>query len=117
MKRINDDGYNFDFYGLYEDIYGYDSLDIVTREQLGSDYSYHTLVKNVREAERFNYHSDYWGDADSYQERAVEFVENVEPYIGEIISVDDGEGNYEDFKLLGVLIDRQYNSHLKLLVE
>ena len=27
------------------------------------------------------------------------------------------EGNVEEFKLVGVLIDRQYNSHLKLLVE
>ena len=116
MERINDSGYSYDFFGLYEDIYGYDSLDIMTREEIGNDYSYHTLVKSVRDAERFNYHSDYWGDAETYQERAVEFVENIEPYIGETIKFDNGDG-YTEATLVGVLIDRQYNSHLKLLIE
>ena len=92
--------------------------DVTTKEDLGSDYYYHTLVKNTNEAEKFNYHSDYWGDADTYQEEMVDLVQQVEPYVGKVVTVDYDDEN-EVYKVLGVLIDKQYNSvsHAKILVE
>lgn len=94
-------------------------FDITTKDQLGSDYSYHTLVKTVDEAEKFNYHSDYWGDADTYQEEVVDVVRSFEPYIDEEVTITYDDGEKEKFKVIGVLIDKQYNSisHLKILVE
>ena len=93
-------------------------IDITTKEELGSDYYYRKLVTNVDEAEKFNYHSDYWGDADSYQEDMVNLMYQIEPYINKNVIIDiDGE-SYK-YKLLGVLIDKQYNSinHAELLIE
>ena len=107
----------FNPYAIYEDIYGYDSLDIMSREEIGSDYSYHRLVKNVTETRSFNYHSDYWGYAEDYQEKAVEFMKEVKPYIGKKVGIECEDEDTVIVKLVGVLIDRQYNSHLKLLVE
>lgn len=94
-------------------------FDITTKEQLGSDYYYHTLVKNVSEAEKFNYHSDYWGSADSYQKDVVDVVKSFEPYINKEVTITYDEGEVEKFKVIGILIDKQYNSisHLKVLVE
>ena len=93
-------------------------VDITSREELGSDYSYHKLVTDAQEAKEFNYHSDYWGDADSYQEDMVDLVEQIEPYVGREVSIDY-DGDEVKCKVLGVLIDRQYNSlsHAKILVE
>lgn len=107
----------FNPYAIYEEIYGYDSLDVMTREDIGSDYYYHTLVKNVIEAEKFNYHSDYWGYDEDYQEKAVEFVREVKPYIGKRVGIECDDSDTLICKIVGVLIDRQYNSHLKLLIE
>ena len=83
--------------------------DVTTEEWLGSDYYYRTLVKSVNEAERFNYHSDYWGDADEYQEDNIVLMEGLEPYIGERCYVEEGE-DYIEGTLEGILIDNQYNS-------
>jgi hypothetical protein len=93
-------------------------VDIATKDEIGSDIHYRTLLKTVRSAERYNYHSDYWGDADSYQDATVELMEEVEPYINKKVMVSYDEGPVT-FKLLGVLIDDQYNSisHTRLLVE
>jgi len=107
----------FNPYSIYEDIYGYDSLDVMSRREIGLDYSYHRLVKNVTETRSFNYHSDYWGYAEDYQEKAVEFMKEVKPYIGKTVGIECDDGDPMIVKLVGVLIDRQYNSHLKLLVE
>lgn len=108
----------FNPYEIYEEIYGHDSLDVMTREDIGSDYYYHTLVKNVREAEKFNYHSDYWGYDEEYQENAVEFVREIKPYIGKKVGIECGDD--EDLivaTIVGVLIDKQYNNHIKILIE
>lgn len=93
-------------------------FDITTKEELGSDYFYHTLVKNYSEAERFNYHSDYWGSAEDYQADVCDVVADFEPYVGEVVSINS-EGGPQNYNLLGVLIDNQYNSvsHLAVLVE
>lgn len=94
-------------------------VDITTNERLGSDRSYRTLVKNVHDAETFNYHSDYWGSADGYQEENVNFMEQLEPYIDKVVKVTFEDGTEQKFKVLGLLIDRQYNSigHSEILVE
>lgn len=107
----------FNPYEVYEDIYGYDSLDVMSREEIGPDYSYHRLVKNVTETRTFNYHSDYWGYAEDYQEKAVEFMKEIKPYISKKVAIECNAGDTLIVNLVGVLIDRQYNSHLKLLVE
>ena len=90
------------------DNYDWD-VDIVTKDQLGSDYYYRTLCTTVNDAERFNYHSDYWGDADTYQQDNIDLMEQVEPYVGKEVIVDYDEGS-QKFKILGIVIDKQYNS-------
>ena len=117
MTNTNTTVTTFNPYTIYEEIYGYDSLDVMTREDIGSDYYYHTLVKNVREAEKFNYHSDYWGYDEDYQEKAVEFIREIKPYIGKRVGIECNDGDTLICKIVGVLIDRQYNSHLKILIE
>ena len=117
MANVTSNIRTFNPYAIYEDIYGYDSLDVMSRKEIGLDYSYHRLIKNVTETRSFNYHSDYWGYADDYQDKAVEFMKAVKPYIGKKVGIECDDGDPMIVKLVGVLIDRQYNSHLKLLVE
>lgn len=86
------------------------------------DSSYFTVVKNEREAEKFNYHSDYWGSEDEYQEENVELVSSLEYYIesGDPLYFEDEEtGEKHFFTVTGVAIDRQYNSisHTKILIK
>ncbi len=94
-------------------------IDVTTKEQLGNDIRYKTLCKIKEDVLRFNYRSDYWGDAESYQEENEKAFELIEPYIGEEISIDfDDEGTC-NFLLIGMIIDKQYNdiSHTEILVE
>lgn len=92
-------------------------VDYITEEQLGSDRMYRKLITSVKDAERFNYHSDYWGDADDYQTDNVALIEALEYFIGQRVklSFDDGTvlGTLE-----GILIDKQYNSlgHTRILL-
>ena len=85
------------------------------------DSSYFTVVKNEREAAEFNYHSDYWGSADQYQEDNVELVSSLEYYIesGDKLYFREEDGNKHYFTVTGVAIDRQYNSisHTKILIK
>ena len=117
--KIKDDAEELDVWAIGDN---YDTnLDVVTEEQLGMDRSYHTLLKNVRDAERFNYHSDYWGSAEGYQDTAISIMEELEPYVGQYVTIpyddmEEGEEN-KPVKVLGLLIDKQYNSHLKVLIE
>lgn len=93
-------------------------VDICTKEQLGSDYFYKKLCTSVNDAERFNYHSDYWGDEDTYQEENIALMEEVEPYVGKEVEVTF-EDETKRFKILGIAIDKQYNSlsHTVILAE
>lgn len=84
--------------------------EATTREWLGSDYWYHTLITNVHDAERFNYQSDYWGSADEYQEDNVNLMLELEPYVGMRCKVDCGGGDCVEGTLDGILIDNKYNS-------
>lgn len=88
-----------------------DKVDITTEEDMGNDISYFKLVKNVKDAKRFNYHSDYWGDADLYQEEVVGFMSRLAPMVGGVYS--------DEYEIVGLLIDKQYNSlsHCKVLIK
>lgn len=91
-------------------------VSIYTKDELGSDYRYHTLIKSRDEALKYNYQPDFWGTADEYQKDNVKFVSELAPYIGkQVLAFDDDTV----FTLKGVLIDNQYNSldHTKVLVE
>lgn len=94
----------------------YPDINIYTKDELGGDYKYHTLIKSREDALKYNYQPDFWGTADEYQKDNVKFVSKLEPYIGKhVLAFDDDTV----FILLGVLIDNQYNSldHTKVLVE
>lgn len=90
-------------------------IDWTTEKMLGMEWSYRKLIKTVDDAERFNYHSDYWGDAYTYQDDNVDLMAALEPLVGErcVYETDDGpiEGTLD-----GILIDRQYNSISHTLV-
>lgn len=68
------------------------------------DY-YKTIVNDVHGAEKFNYHSDYWGCADYYQEQNIELIQEIERFVGSVVSVNGVVG-----ELVGIAIDRDYNS-------
>lgn len=93
-------------------------VDFVTKEELGLDYSYRVLITSVSEAQEYNYHSDYWGSDSEYQEQNVDLMWRLEKYVGKTVKIE-----FEDTtvyaKLIGILIDRQYNSidHTKILIE
>lgn len=94
----------------------YPDVSIYTKDELGSDYRYHTLIKSRDGALKYNYQPDFWGTADEYQKDNVKFVSELAPYIGkQVLAFDDDTV----FTLQGVLIDNQYNSldHTKVLVE
>lgn len=94
----------------------YPDVSIYTKDELGSDYRYHTLIKSRDEALKYNYQPDFWGTADEYQKDNIKFVSELAPYIGkQVLAFDDDTV----FTLQGVLIDNQYNSldHTKVLVE
>lgn len=94
----------------------YPDVSLYTKDELGDDYKYHTLIKSREDALRYNYQPDFWGTADEYQKDNVKFVSELAPYIGKhVLAFDDDKV----FVLLGVLIDNQYNSlsHTKVLVE
>lgn len=86
-----------------------------------SDSSYFTVVRNEREAERFNYHSDYWGSAEEYQDANVELVSSLEGSIedGSKFYMNDDDGTHYEFTVTGIAIDKQYNSvsHTKILIK
>lgn len=93
-------------------------VDFVTKEELGLDYTYRVLITSVSEAQNYNYHSDYWGSDSEYQEQNVDLMWQLEKYVGKTVKI-----KYEDTtvyaKLIGILIDKQYNSidHTKILIE
>lgn len=88
-----------------------DKVRTTTEERMGYDIKYFELVKNVKDAKRFNYHSDYWGDADLYQEEVVGFMSRLAPMVGGVY--------LDEYEIVGLLIDKKYNSlsHCKVLIK
>ena len=92
--------------------------DIFTEDELGSEMKYHTLLRTIRDAEKYNYHSDYWGDADTYQEKAIDTVSRYTKYVNKEVIIPYDDDNQLHVKILGFLIDNKYNGHpLKILIE
>ena len=121
-KKIKDEHENAEYLDPWELGEQYEvELDFRTKEQFGSDFWYWQQCKTSYDVERFNFHSDYWGNADSYQDRALSVMEEIEYMIGGEIAIpieeDDGSMGREYYILKALMIDKQYNSHLCLLVE
>lgn len=122
MRKIFDDHEGAEYLDPWELGEQYDvDLDFRTTEQFGRDIGYWQQCKTVREVERFNFHSDYWGQAESYQDTAISIMEEIEDMIGSEIEIpienEDGSMGREYYILKALMIDKQYNSHLCLLVE
>lgn len=102
---------------LSERIYGYDdNIKIYTTEELGNDIIYHKKCYDEHDVEKFNFHSDRWGDADYYQEQALDVMREIEPYIGNKVIIPFDEGNVSA-TVVTMLIDKQYNNHIKILID
>lgn len=100
-------------------------LEVASLDELDR---YFKLIKNVSDARAFNYHSDYWGEAEDYQKQNVELIKALHLYIGKKVCVDYGDGkmsSYHGYRgkmqgtLLGIAIDKQYNSigHTKVVFD
>lgn len=105
-------------YLIFDTSYGQkyiEELDIASKEEIDH---YFTLIRNVHEAEVFNYHSDYWGYDEDYQEQNVELIDALSPYIGKKVTITFEDGQIQG-TLLGIAIDRQYNSlsHTKVVFD
>ena len=122
VRRVKDDHEGAKYLDPWELGERYEvDLDFRTAEQFGRDFYYWQECKTVYDVEKFNFHSDYWGDADSYQDRALSIMENIDYMIGGEIEIpienEDGSMGAEYCILKGLMIDKQYNRHLCLLVE
>lgn len=82
--------------------------DICERKSIDQ---YFKLCKTFNQVERFNFHSDYWGDEGEYQEDNLQLFETLENNIG-INNYAKMKNNGDVYvgKLLGIAIDKQYNS-------
>lgn len=129
MKKLTEQVIN----RLYEDedLMGYDlenfipsydyppEIELEDQFRNSSDSNYFTVVKTVRDAEKFNYHSDYWGSDSEYQEEHIELLDSLESSIKDKdLFYVDGFEDIKEVYVVGVAIDRQYNSisHTKILV-
>jgi hypothetical protein len=92
-------------------------VDYTTEEELGRDKMYRKLITSVYDAIKFNYQSDYWGDADEYQDANVGLIEALERLIGDRVKLTFDDGTVLG-TLEGILIDKQYNSlgHTRILL-
>lgn len=127
MKSLEESKEIYDISDLYfiESSKDFRSLEVASLDELDR---YFKLIKNVSEARAFNYHSDYWGEAGDYQKQNVELIKALRPYIGKKVCVDYGDGRmsrYHGYRgkmqgtLLGIAIDKQYNSlgHTKVVFD
>lgn len=103
---------------VFDVYYGDKHVDELTIAPMSDIDHYYKIVKSVDEAEKFNYHSDYWGYDDEYQEQNVELIDSLSPYINKMVEVDYDDGSIRG-KLLGIAVDRDYNSinHTKIVLD
>lgn len=103
---------------VFDVTYGSKSVEGLDISSLDEVDSYFKLIKNIHEAEVFNYHSDYWGYAEDYQEQNIELIDALSPYIGKKVTITFEDGQIQG-TLLGIAIDRQYNSlsHTKVILD
>ena len=103
---------------IFDNHYGNKSVDELEVSALDEVDHYYKIVKSVHEAEVFNYHSDYWGYDEDYQEQNIELIDALSSYIGKIVEICYDDGAIRG-KLVGIAIDKQYNSisHTKVVLE
>lgn len=94
--------------------YEYSILTPRTKKSLALDLIYRKAVTNLSEVRRFNFHDDYWGCAEVYQEQNETAMKMLKPVIGKVVDYCG-----QKVKVIAMLIDKQYNSigHTDLLVE
>lgn len=118
-SSINLDDYRFiNLDNLSDNAYGNDDekIELVTNKSLGDDRKYFYDCTTVNEVEHFNFHSDYWGDAYDYKDAAIWIMEEILPYIDKQ-TVVYYEGKRYICTILALLIDRQYNGRVNVLVD
>lgn len=120
IRRINENENYYpklDFMRISKRIYGYDdNIEVYTQSEFYG--SYHSkLLKSVDDVERFNFHSDHWGSEEDYEEQAIEVMSRIENYIGEKVRIYFDEDEQPIATLLGMRIDKQYNSHIAIIVD
>lgn len=103
---------------IFDNHYGNKSVDELEVSALDEIDHYYKIVKSVHEAEVFNYHSDYWGHDEDYQEQNIELIDALSSYIGKMVEIYYDDGAIRG-KLVGIAIDKQYNSisHTKVVLE
>lgn len=103
---------------IFDHRYGSKRVEELDVSPLSDIDHYFKLVKTVAEAEKFNYHSDYWGTEDNYQEENIDLIKALTPYINKTVSVDYDDNTIQG-KLIGIAIDREYNSisHTKVILD
>ena len=103
---------------IFDNYYGNKSVEELDVDSINDIDHYYTLIRDVDEAERFNYHSDHWGYDEDYQEQNIDLIDNLTPYINKQVEIDYEDGTITG-KLLGIAIDRQYNSinHTKVILD
>lgn len=97
--------------------YGADDVEVYPKSEV--DY-YYKMCTTIDEVERFNYQDDYWGDAERYQEDNVWLFERIQNYIGkEVLIKDDYDDEVYTGTVLGIAIDKKYNSmsHTMVIVD
>lgn len=103
---------------IFDNHYGNKSVDELEVSALDEIDHYYKIVKSVHDAEVFNYHSDYWGHDEDYQEQNIELIDALSSYIGKMVEICYDDGAIRG-KLVGIAIDKQYNSisHTKVVLE
>ena len=102
---------------LSEEIYVYDdNVETCTAEELGNDMIYYKKCYDEHDVDKFNFHSDYWGDANYYQEQALDVMREIKSYIGNKVIIPFSDGN-KSATVVAMLIDKQYNNHIKILID
>ena len=114
IKNLNEESDDFMGYDLENFIPEYEyPPEIMLKEDFDnmSDRSYFTVIKTIQEAESFNYHSDYWGSDTYYQEEHIDLLNDLESCIDDkTLFYVDGFDSIKTVNVVGVAIDRQYNS-------
>lgn len=103
---------------IFDNRYGNKRVEELDVSPFNEIDHYYKLIKTVDEAKKFNYHSDYWGYDEDYQEQNIGLIDALAPYINKIVEIEYEDG-YIKGKLLGIAIDRQYNSisHTKVILD
>ena len=115
-KLMIKEDYILDTERISEQVYETDdSIEVYAKNDIDTMY-YSKLLTTVEDVEKFNFHSDHWGYEDEYEENAIRVMERIENHIGDKVKVPF-ENDYITGTLLGMRIDKQYNSHIAIILD